>query len=199
MGLVNGAIITKLRVNAFLATLATALAFTGIALAVSGGFEIIPLKGANIFTFIGQTKVAGIQYPDLIFLVVAIVLQLVLAYTVFGRHLYGVGGNRDAARLSGLKVDRIIIVTFVLTGAACGIAGLIDASTTGQGSASQRPGKQSRPRRDRRRGARRHEHLRWRRLGLADGRRRVDAGHDHQRLQPARGRRLLAADRQRAC
>ncbi len=133
MGLVNGGIITKLRVNAFLATLATALAFTGIALAVSGGFEIIPLKGANIFTFIGQTKVAGIQYPDLIFLVVAIVLQLVLAYTVFGRHLYGVGGNRDAARLSGLKVDRIIIVTFVLTGAACGLSGLIDASTNGGG------------------------------------------------------------------
>ena len=89
-----------------------------------------------MFTFIGQKKVGGIQYPDLIFLVVAILLQLVLAFTVFGRHLYGVGGNRDAARLSGLKVDRIVIVTFVITGAACGIAGLIDASNTGQGSAS---------------------------------------------------------------
>ncbi|HZL49240.1 MAG TPA: ABC transporter permease [Solirubrobacteraceae bacterium] len=136
MGLVNGAIITKLRVNAFLATLATALAFTGLALAASGGFNIIPPAGDGTFTFIGQTKVAGIQYPDLIFLVVAILLQLVLAYTVFGRHLYGVGGNRDAARLSGLKVDRIVITTFVLTGAACGVAGLVDASTTGQGSAS---------------------------------------------------------------
>ena len=134
MGLINGAIITKLRVNAFLATLATALAFTGIALAVSGGFEIIPTS--KVFTFIGQNKVAGIQYPDLILLVVAILTQLVLAYTVFGRHLYGVGGNRDAARLSGLKVDRIVIITFVVTGAACGVAGLIDASTTGQGSAS---------------------------------------------------------------
>jgi ribose transport system permease protein len=136
LGLINGTIITKLRVNAFLATLATALAFGGIALAVSGGFEIIPLKGASTFTFIGQTKVAGIQYPDLILLVVAILTQLVLAFTVFGRHLYGVGGNRDAARLSGLKVDRIIITTFVITGAACGLAGLIDASTTGQGSAT---------------------------------------------------------------
>jgi ribose transport system permease protein len=134
MGLVNGTIITKLRVNAFLATLATALAFTGLALAASGGVEIIP--SSSVFTFIGQNKVGGIQYPDLIFLVVAILTQLVLAFTVFGRHLYGVGGNRDAARLSGLKVDRIVIITFVLTGAACGIAGLIDASNTGQGSAS---------------------------------------------------------------
>jgi ribose transport system permease protein len=136
MGLVNGAIITKLRVNAFLATLATGLMFTGLALAVSGGFQIIPSKGANIFTFIGQERLGSVQYPDLILLVVAIVTQLVLAFTVFGRHLYGVGGNRDAARLSGLKVDRIIIITFVLTGAACGLSGLIDASATGQGSAS---------------------------------------------------------------
>ncbi len=56
-----------------------------------------------------------------------------LAYTVFGRHLYGVGDNRNAARLSGLKVDRIVIITFVITGAACGLSGLIDASTTGSG------------------------------------------------------------------
>ena len=132
MGLVNGVIITKLRVNAFLATLATALVFSALALAVSNGFEIIPSSG-NIFTFIGQNTVAGIQYPDLILLVVAILTQLVLAYTVFGRHLYGVGGNRDAARLSGLKVDRIVVITFVVTGAACGIAGLIDASSNGGG------------------------------------------------------------------
>ena len=131
MGLVNGAVITKLRVNAFLATLATALVFSAAALAVSDGFEIIPTGTA--FTFIGQNSVAGIQYPDLILLVVAVLLQFVLAYTVFGRHLYGVGGNRDAARLSGLKVDRFVILTFVVTGAACGIAGLIDASSNGGG------------------------------------------------------------------
>ena len=136
MGLINGVIRTKLLVNSFLATLATGLVFTGLALAVSGGFEIIPSNGASTFTFIGLGRVGGIQYPDLIFLVVAILLQLLLYFTVFGRHLYGVGGNRDAARLSGLKVDRIVIITFVITGAACGIAGLIDASSTGQGSAS---------------------------------------------------------------
>ena len=121
--------------NAFLATLATALAFTGLALAVSGGFGD-HLPRSSVFTFIGQNTVGGIQYPNFIFLAVAVVLQLVLAFTVFGRHLYGVGGNRDAARLSGLKVDRLVIITFVLTGATCGIAGLIDASNTGQGSAS---------------------------------------------------------------
>ncbi len=133
MGLINGLLVTKLRVNAFLATLATGLSFGGIAEGVThGGLLITPTS--SVFTFIGQNEVDGVQYPVIIFAVVAIICQLVLAYTVFGRHLYGVGGNRFAARLSGLKVDRIVIITFVVTGAACGLAGLIDASTTGSGS-----------------------------------------------------------------
>jgi ribose transport system permease protein len=133
MGLINGLLVAKVRINAFLATLATALTFGGIAVGVThGGLLITPTS--SVFTFIGQQRVAGIQYPVIIFAVVAIVLQLVLAYTVFGRHLYGVGGNRDAARLSGIKVDRTVIITFAVTGAACGLAGLIDASTTGSGS-----------------------------------------------------------------
>jgi ribose transport system permease protein len=133
MGLINGLLVTKLRINAFLATLATALSFGGIAVGVTGGGLLITPTG-NVFTFIGQHRFLGIQYPVIIFAVVAIVLQLVLAYTVFGRHLYGVGDNRNAARLSGLKVDRTIILTFVITGAACGLAGLIDSSMTGSGS-----------------------------------------------------------------
>ena len=133
MGLINGALVAKVGINAFLATLATALVFGGIAVGVThGGLLITP--SSSVFTFIGQQRVAGVQYPVIIFAVVAIVLQLVLAYTVFGRHLYGVGGNRDAARLSGIKVSRTVIITFVIAGAACGLAGLIDASTTGSGS-----------------------------------------------------------------
>ena len=116
MGLINGLLVTKLRINAFLATLATALSFGGIAVGVtSGGLLITP--SSSVFTFLGQHKIVG-----------------VLAYTVFGRHLYGVGDNRNAARLSGLKVGRTVIITFVVTGAACGLSGLIDASTTGSGT-----------------------------------------------------------------
>jgi ribose transport system permease protein len=133
MGLINGLLVTKLRVNAFLATLATALTYGGIAVGVThGGLLITP--SSSVFTFLGQHRAGGIQYPVIIFALVAIVLQIVLAYTVFGRHLYGVGDNRNAARLSGLKVDRTVILTFVITGAACGLAGLIDASTTGSGT-----------------------------------------------------------------
>jgi ribose transport system permease protein len=75
-----------------------------------------------------------VQYPAIIFVLVAILLQIVLARTVFGRHIYGVGGNRDAARLSGLKVDRIVIATFAIAGLAAGIAGLLEYSAQAQGS-----------------------------------------------------------------
>ena len=91
MGLVNGVTVTKLRVNAFLATLATALAFGGLALAVSAGSQIIP--DSSVFTFLGQNSLLGIQYPVFMVVIVAVVLQLVLSYTVFGSHIYGVGGN----------------------------------------------------------------------------------------------------------
>jgi ribose transport system permease protein len=144
MGLINGLLVTKLRVNAFLATLASGLVFFGIDKAVSGGTAIYIGQGdgstphdANIWTFLGQNKLGGdngVQYPAIIFVLVAIVLQIVLARTIFGRHIYGVGGNRDAARLSGLKVDRIVIATFAIAGLAAGIAGLLEYSAQAQGS-----------------------------------------------------------------
>ena len=132
MGYITGFTITKLKVNAFLAMLATGLAFTGFALGVSAGSQILPDN--DIFQVIGQGKFLGIPYPVIILVLVAIALQIVLSYTVFGSHIYSVGGNPDAARISGLRVDRIVITTFIITGAACGVAGMIDASMTNQGS-----------------------------------------------------------------
>jgi ribose transport system permease protein len=136
MGLLNGLVVAKLGINAFLATLASALVFAGIALGVTNGFLIQPKEGTEILTFIGQSKLAGVNYSTLIFVVVAVACQFVLAYTPFGRRLYGMGDNRVAARLAGVKIDRMVIATFVITGLACGLAGLIDVSFTGTGSAS---------------------------------------------------------------
>jgi ribose transport system permease protein len=145
MGLINGLLVTKMRVNAFLATLATSLVFFGIDKAVSGGLLITPgssnnstVHDADIFTFLGQQRLSvlgwNIQWPVIIFVVVAIICQIVLARTVFGRHIYGIGGNPQAARLSGIKVDRIVIATFVIAGFGAGLAGLLQASATGSGS-----------------------------------------------------------------
>ncbi len=90
-----------------------------------------------MFTFLGLNSFGGIQYPVFIVVVVAVVLQLVLSYTVFGSHIYGVGGNpRCRAAVLVCSVDRVVVITFVITGVACGIGGLLDASMTSQGSAT---------------------------------------------------------------
>lgn len=135
LGLVNGLLVTKLRVNAFLATLATSLVFRGAAVAITGGFLVE--VSSNTFSGLGRNTVGSVQYSVIVFVVMAVLLQFVLGRTVFGRYAYAVGGNREAARQSGLRVDRIVIATFVIAGLAAGIAGLIDASTTGSGSASE--------------------------------------------------------------
>jgi ribose transport system permease protein len=135
MGLANGLLVAKLGVNAFLATLASALVFAGIALGVTGGFLIQPKNGTEVFTFLGQSKLASVNYSSIIFVLVAIACQFVLAYTPFGRRIYGMGDNRVAARLAGVRIAPMVIATFVITGLACGLSGLIDASFTGSGSA----------------------------------------------------------------
>lgn len=139
LGVGNGLIVARLRIDPFLATLSTALIFGGIALAITNGFLITPKEGADVFTFLGQSGVLGVSYSTLIFVAVAIVSQFALSFTPFGRRIYAIGGNPVAARLAGVKNQRLVIVTFALTGLACGLAGFLDASFTGTGSASVGP------------------------------------------------------------
>jgi len=133
-GLINGLLRTKLRVNSFLATLATSFVYVGAATAISGG--LLLSESSNTFLALGRDSVGSVQYSVIVFVALAALLQFVLARTVFGRFCYAVGGNRDAARLSGIRVDRIVIATFVIAGVAAGIAGLIEASTTGSGNSN---------------------------------------------------------------
>jgi ribose transport system permease protein len=139
MGLGNGLIVAKLRVDPFLATLSTALIFGGIALGITGGFLIKPKEGADVFTFLGQSGIVGISYSTIIFVVVAVVSQFALSFTRFGRRIYALGGNSVAARLSGVKIHGLVVATFALTGLAAGLSGFLDASFTGTGSASVGP------------------------------------------------------------
>lgn len=134
LGLVNGLLVTKLRVNSFLATLATSLAYGGAAVAISGGLLI--QVNSNAFVALGQNGVGVVQYSVLVFVGVAVLLQVLLAATVFGRHCYGVGGNVRAARQSGIRTDRTVIVTFMIGGLGAGLAGLVNASTQGSGDSS---------------------------------------------------------------
>ncbi|MFT3864959.1 MAG: ABC transporter permease [Solirubrobacterales bacterium] len=134
-GVANGLIITKVRVNAFVATLGTASIFSGIAYIASGS-QTLSSTQSNI-THLGLGKWLGMQIP-VWFLIGAFVLGgILLALTVFGRSVYSVGGNREAARLAGLRVDLITLLTYVLVGAMAALAGILSASTTGIAAADE--------------------------------------------------------------
>ncbi len=134
LGAVNGLIITGLRVHSFLATLATSLVFSGLAVLITGG-RLISLTGNKEFAQLGRGKVGSVHYAVLIMLAVFAALTFLATRTVAGRHVFAVGGNADAAVLSGVRVRRIQALTFGLSGFAAGLAGAITVSRVATGSA----------------------------------------------------------------
>lgn len=131
LGLFNGLAVTMLRVHSFLATLASSLIFKAIAVLITGGSLItVAVDG---FSELGRGRVVGIFYAVIVLVLFIIAMSLLLRGTVFGRHVFAVGGNPAAARLSGVSVERIQILVFTLSGLAAGIAASIGVSRIGSG------------------------------------------------------------------
>lgn len=125
MGMVNGLIISKGKVAPFIATLGTMTILRGLSLVFSEGRPITGLN-SDFFAMLGGGYVAGfIPVPVILMLVMFAVFWFVLKRTVFGRHVYAVGGNEEAAALSGIKTDRIKIWVYTLSGAMAATAGMI--------------------------------------------------------------------------
>lgn len=122
-GLVNGILVTKTKMPSFIATLATMLIFSGLALQLSKGNPVG--VSSEAFLALGQGKTLGVANPIWILLLVALVAGYVLARTKFGRELYATGDNSEAARLSGISVDRVKIMAFMISGILAAIAGFI--------------------------------------------------------------------------
>ncbi|MGB9662008.1 MAG: ABC transporter permease [Moorellaceae bacterium] len=126
LGGVNGVIITKAKVPPFIATLAMMVAAKGLALLTTDGQPVFGLPGA--FNVIGAGFLWGVPVSGLIWVFLTAVSAFVLKYSTFGRRLYAVGGNPEAARLSGIKVDQVIGITYVISGALAAFAGIVLAS-----------------------------------------------------------------------
>ncbi len=125
-GAIQGLAITRAKVPPFVVTLGGMSVFRGAALLLSGGG---PISGFDEnFRFWGQGRVAGVPTPVLIFLGFAILAHVVLRYTRFGRQVYAVGGNPEAARLSGLKVGRVLMSVYVIMGFFAGLGGFVLAA-----------------------------------------------------------------------
>ena len=134
LGWINGMVITKLNVHSFLATIATSLIFTGTAIVISDG-RLIPVR-VDIFTWLGREKIVGIFVAVWVMLAFAILLTFLLNNTIFGRKLFSVGGNEQAAILSGIRSNRVKIAAFAINGLAAGLASSIATSRVSMGQAS---------------------------------------------------------------
>ncbi|RWZ54670.1 ribose ABC transporter permease [Halobacillus fulvus] len=125
MGAFNGLIITKGKVAPFIATLATMTIFRGATLVYTEGRPITGLSDSFLFEMIGRGYVFGIPFPGILMIIVFFLLFFLLRKTVFGRQVYAVGGNEEAAKLSGIKADRVKIWVYSLTGMLSVLAGII--------------------------------------------------------------------------
>jgi ribose transport system permease protein len=131
LGLVNGLIITGFKVHAFLATIATSMVFQGLAVLITNG-RLISARMEE-FAWLGRGKVFDTIHIAIIVMVVFVALvSFILNRTALGRYIFAVGGNEEAALLSGLRIKMIRIATFAGVGLASGIAGAITVSRIGQ-------------------------------------------------------------------
>jgi inositol transport system permease protein len=125
-GLIQGVAITKLKVPPFVVTLGGMSVFRGAALLFAAGGPISGFEPG--FAWWGQGKIGPVPVPVIIFLVCAIAAHIVLTYMRFGRRVYAVGGNPEAARLSGLNVNLIITSVYVIMGFFAGLCSFVLAA-----------------------------------------------------------------------
>lgn len=133
VGLVNGLIVTRLGVSAFIATLGVGQIIAGWLLAYRGGIQIsgdLP----DDFTTLGREGLGPIPYLVFIWAAVAIGAWLLLERTIVGRRMYAVGGNPVASRLSGINNERARLFAFILSGTLAGLCGVMLASSLGVGN-----------------------------------------------------------------
>jgi ribose transport system permease protein len=128
-GALNAGVVTIGRINSFIATLATSFIFFGIGFIVSDRSILRPLE-RDAFGALARTDVFGVTSATVVAVVVVLASWFVLSRTRFGRQIYAVGGNPDAARLAGVRVRWVIAAAFVLSGAAAALAGVLRASRT---------------------------------------------------------------------
>ncbi|MBE7559161.1 ABC transporter permease [bacterium] len=128
-GFCNGIVIAWLRINPFITTLAMMQILRGLLLAITKGKNISGLPDS--FNMIGQGALWGIQYPIIIALVLILIGDVFLRYSRFFRQNYYIGGNERAAILSGIRVNRMKIFNYTLTGLLAGLAGVIMTARLG--------------------------------------------------------------------
>ena len=132
VGLMHGVFVTKVGVPPFIITLGTLIITRGMAAAMKKGWIIAGLP--EPFLFIGQGQIGIFPVQFIILGIVAVIVAFILDFTVLGRHIYATGGNIEAARVSGINVDRVRNFCYIISGLTSGMTGIIIASRLGEGN-----------------------------------------------------------------
>jgi ribose transport system permease protein len=133
IGLINGLVVTKIKINPIIATLGMMSILTGLALMYTAGQSVYG-SAVDSLAFLSSGGLGPIRMPVLIMFALYALFSWVLSRTLFGAHLYAVGSNSKAAWLSGLRVERIRIAAFVLAGLLAGLGGVMQLARLGAAS-----------------------------------------------------------------
>jgi len=133
-GYVNGTLITRLKLPPFIATLGTMSIARGLSYGITGGYPIGSLPDS--FKFIGLGSVVVIPTPIVLMVILALLFSFFLRKTVTGRWVYAIGGNEEAARISGVRVDKTKRLVYALCGVMAAVAGIATAARLGVGQST---------------------------------------------------------------
>jgi len=133
IGIVNGLVVTVGRINAFMATIGTNFVFSGLALVMTGGYLITVV--APSYTILGRGEFISAKYDIWVWAAFALFLTFLLEMTTFGRYCFASGGNPQAARLSGIRVNLVRTIAFAISGLSAGLGGIIVSSRVATGQA----------------------------------------------------------------
>lgn len=138
IGALTGTIRMRFQVPTFITTLAWMTVLTGAAELITDGFPLTPFP--EWYNFLGGGYVLGVPFPAVIFLAVFLITHVLMGYTTFGRSVYAVGGNAEAARLSGIELVRVKIVVMATVGGLAALAGIMQSAEIMSGTATTAKG-----------------------------------------------------------
>jgi len=133
-GVFSGLIITRFRIQPFIVSLGVMLIARGLAYEISGGQPIRQIPASFVWLGRDVEPLLSIPYAVILMVIIYIAAHIAMTYTTFGRYVYAVGGNREAARLSGVNVNRILISVYTIVAVLAGLGGIVTASQLKSGS-----------------------------------------------------------------
>jgi ribose transport system permease protein len=134
VGVINAVVVVVMRIDSFIGTLATGSLIAALITMVTNEVPITDAKLGGAFADIGQTNIGGVTLGVVYCAAAAVAIWYLLEHTATGRRLYATGFNPDAARLAGVRIDRLRFASLVASGGLAGATGIILASTLGSGS-----------------------------------------------------------------